>query len=212
MNQTKPALRLVDDQEQVGPAPIPKRRTTIPLKWIIASLAVACVAAPWLVGPRCPNQIVIATGQSDGAYFRFANEYKKGLAKHGITLDIRQTAGSLENIELLQNGEVSLAMVQGGIGDSSNSEFQSLASLYPEPVWIFFRDEVSIKKISDMKGLRIAIGPEGSGVRSVAMDLLGDNCIANDQTTTFSGESNSHAVGKLKNGEIDAAFFVSTLR
>ena len=201
-------LRYISDPEEADHAPKSRDRKEIPFKWLLLSLVFACLATPWLIGPRCPDRIVIATGQPDGAYFRFANEYKKRLAKHGVTLEVRETAGSVENLELLQNEEVSIAMVQGGTGDSSVSDSRSLVSLYPEPVWIFYREENSIEKISDLNGLRIAIGPEGSGVRSIALELLGDNGIVDCETTTLSDESNSQAVENLKSGQIDAAFFV----
>jgi TRAP-type uncharacterized transport system substrate-binding protein len=53
------------------------------------------------VEPAPPNQIVIATGTPEGAFFAYGNEYSKILAKHGVTLKVRETAGSAENIRLL---------------------------------------------------------------------------------------------------------------
>lgn len=60
----------------------------------------ALLATPWLLGPRCPNHVVLATGSQDGAYFAFANRYREILAKEGITLELRTTAGSVENSRL----------------------------------------------------------------------------------------------------------------
>ena len=51
----------------------------------------ALFAAPWLVGPRCPDRISIATGGKDGAYFAFAQRYRDILAPQGITLDVIST-------------------------------------------------------------------------------------------------------------------------
>ena len=55
------------------------------------------------VNPAPPRTVVIATGQQDGAYFLFAERYRELLAADGIELQIRQTAGSIENIRLLED-------------------------------------------------------------------------------------------------------------
>jgi TRAP-type uncharacterized transport system substrate-binding protein len=70
------------------------------------------------VNPAAPRTVVIATGQEDGAYFLFAERYRELLAAEGIELQIRQTAGSVENIRLLEDesSDVDLAFVQGGVG------------------------------------------------------------------------------------------------
>jgi len=89
------------------------------------------------VNPAPPRSIVIATGQQDGAYFKFAERYRDLLATEGIELQIRQTAGSVENIGLLEDESsgVDLALVQGGVGAQAGpGKIVSLASLYFEPL------------------------------------------------------------------------------
>ena len=76
-------------------------------KWgfILLVLLLAFAAAPWLIGPQLPKRVVIATGRDDGAYVQFAEKYKEVFAQDGIELEIRKTAGSVENVRLVQNGE-----------------------------------------------------------------------------------------------------------
>jgi hypothetical protein len=84
------------------------------------------------VEPAPPRKIVIGTGDKSGAYYAFAQRYKEILARDGITLEVRSTAGSGENLKLLTNPEsgVDIALVQGGIGDpASQPGLHSLASL-----------------------------------------------------------------------------------
>ncbi|MGI9517789.1 MAG: TAXI family TRAP transporter solute-binding subunit [Pirellulaceae bacterium] len=176
--------------------------------WLICIVAFA--ATPWLLGPRCPDRIVIATGPTDGAYFAYANEYKKILATHGITLEVRATEGSLENQSLLDadDGTVSLAIMQGGTGDAHSSELESLASLYPEPVWLFSRDE-PFNEITQLRGKRIAVGRESSGTRAIALQLLEDSAVRDgDGETRLMNLGPREACEQLKSGEIDAAFIV----
>jgi TRAP-type uncharacterized transport system substrate-binding protein len=61
---------------------------------------------------------VIATGHPDGTCCLFARQCREILARNGIELQTRTTAGSIENLALLQDeeGNASLAFVQGGSG------------------------------------------------------------------------------------------------
>ncbi len=191
------------------------RRTVT--RWGPALLVTVCaiLATPWLLGPRCPKHVVIATGGQDGAYFAFANRYRQILAKEGITLELRTTAGSVENSRLLRDGEsdVSLALIQGGItSNDETNDFESLASLYLEPVWVFCRSNEPIDDLEQLRDKRISIGPEGSGTHAIALKLLGDNKLAPesdsaDDTIIFDWTT-SESVAGLKSGTIDAAFFV----
>jgi TRAP-type uncharacterized transport system substrate-binding protein len=47
------------------------------------------------------RHVVIATGRSDGDYHRYAEIYRERFAKEGITLEVWETSGSVENIHLL---------------------------------------------------------------------------------------------------------------
>lgn len=187
----------------------PQRKSIQLWHWAVATILIAVLLAPWLIGPSCPTHLVIATGQSDGAYFKFANQYKTLLAEQGITLEVRETAGSIENLQLLGSGDVDIAMVQGGTSPVKPAGFVSLTSLYPEPIWVFFRADCQIETLADLENKRVAIGALGSGVRSVALTLLADSGIyEGDAGTSLFSISSAEAASQLKTGQIDAAFFV----
>ena len=175
----------------------------------------ALLATPWLIGPPCPSRIEIATGSEEGAYFAFAHKYREILATEGITLDVRTTAGSVENSRLLraEAGDVTLALIQGGTATTAaTGELESLASLYLEPIWVFCRSDNPIDSLEQLRGKRIAIGPKGSGTRAIALKLLGDNRMdpgANQADgTEFVDWETAEAYEGLKSGKIDVAFFV----
>lgn len=162
--------------------PKDKERSWLKTWWLpLATLLVALIATPWLIGPACPRKIVIATGSRTGAYFAFAQQYREILARDGIELEIRNTAGSIENTQLLMTKDsgISLAIIQGGTAtEKSMPELRSLASLYKEPIWVFYRGDKTIERLTDLRGKQIAVGAEGSGTRAVALDLLQENHIA----------------------------------
>ncbi len=164
------------------------------------------------VQPAPPDRMVMSTGRKDGAYYLFAQKYRDVLARSGITLEIRTSAGSLENVERVDKGEVDIAFVQGGTYPSKyRQHLLSLGSLYYEPLWVFYHSPTQVSQIIDLNGKRIAVGEEGSGTRAVAELLLEENGIRRSPTvlSSLGGRDASNALLKR---EVDAAFFIASPR
>jgi TRAP transporter TAXI family solute receptor len=161
--------------------------------------------------PAPPGHIVIATGEANGGYHRFARQYQDYMAKEGITLEIVATQGSVDNINRLRRGEVDIAFVQGGTApnDAQNLKLESLASLYYEPLWLFHKVGLQLDRVGELPGLQVAVGAETSGTFSLTSLLLSDNKINHSNVTWLSLDANE-AVQKLQQRQIDAAFFVSS--
>jgi TRAP transporter TAXI family solute receptor len=180
----------------------------------ILILLVGFLLAYQFVEPAPPQSITIGTGSPGGAYFDYAKTYRKLLAEDGIELKLRNTAGSAENLKLLgvESGGVDIAFVQGGLKHlSKTGQLVSLGSLFFEPLWIFHRKGIEVKRLPDLKGLRVAIGKEGSGTRILATHLLGLNEITKENTRLLS-IGYQKAADMLLNKELDVAIFVSTHR
>lgn len=176
---------------------------------IILALA-GCFVAWQFVNPAPPDSITIATGQQGGAYLMFAERYQAMLAKERITLNILETAGSLENLQLLDNDSVDIAFVQGGLASTAgNPDLLSLASLYYEPLWVFYRGAETLTRLTELQSRRIAAGEPDSGTYALAMTLLEDNQINSDDILPVGGEQAAEA---LISGNVDAAFFVASVQ
>ena len=166
----------------------------------------------YFVDPIPPRRLSIGCGPPDGQNFIYAQAYQKILAKQGIELKLRNTAGSVENLNLLANASegVDVAFVQGSMKSlAQNTDLESLGSLFFEPLWIFHRNQLSLRRMPDLKGLRIAVGEEGGGTKILALRLLELNGI-NPQNTELLSIGYQKAAGMLLAGEVDVAFFVST--
>ena len=182
--------------------------------WIILIVGIGFVVAYQFVQPAPPNRLTITTGSDSGAYYQFAKRYATILARNGVTLEVKTSAGSLENIERLKSGEAELGFVQGGVvspkedqDPPNESGLLSLGSLFYEPVWIFYRDEKRLDRLSELRGKRVAIGQEGSGVRQLAQQLLDANEIPVDhKLLSLSGLGAAEA---LQLGQIEAAFIIA---
>ena len=180
--------------------------------WGLLALIIAAgfVAAYQYVGAPPPEHIRMATGMEAGAYYSFGQRYARLLAADGITLEVIPTAGSVENLELLKRGEVSLALVQGGCATEADREqLQSLGSLFLEPLWVFTRSEGTLRRLSELKGKRMAVGETGSGTHLLSTRLLAVNGITHANAELVRADT-PEAVQSLSDGAVDAAMFVAS--
>lgn len=87
-----------------------------------------------------PRRFTILTGREGGGYYQAALEYQRIAKEKGFDLQIRTTSGSVEALKLLEDGEAEIGFVQGGIAvDADPAVLSTMASVFYEPVWIFYR-------------------------------------------------------------------------
>lgn len=170
------------------------------------------VVAYQFVEPAPPRQLTLTTGGESGAYYLFGKRYAEILARNGVALEVKTSAGSYENLDRIGRGEADAALVQGGIpapgaGDDDTST-SSLGSVAYEPVWVFYRGERTFDKLHQLVGLKIAVGAEGSGVRGLALQLLSANEMATDSKHLLP-LAGLKAAEALQRGGIDAAFIIA---
>jgi uncharacterized protein len=196
-----------------------RKRALVMWGWILGScLAVLIATYMMFVEPPPPRKIVIASGGQNGAYFRYAQKYAEELQKEGLSVEVRETAGSVENLRLLgeEGSGVAVAIVQSGVASPEEVQrFYALGSLYREPLWVFHRGDIRIERLSQLAGKRIGVGPPGSGTNAIAMQLLAVNGLIEskspmkDSRAVLVNESVAVAAKALQKGELDAAFFVA---
>lgn len=168
------------------------------------------VVAYQFVEPAPPKKMTIASGSTDGAYFANAKKYQQIFAKEDIELEIVETSGSVENLKLLTEKKVDIGFLQGGIGNEKEQpQLQGLASLYLEPLWIFVSKDLQVTSLLDLVGKRVAIGPEGSGTRQVAMQLLADNNLTGHSGLDLLPLGGSEGAKELLAQNIDVLFLIT---
>jgi hypothetical protein len=157
-----------------------------PRQRVVAGMLVALLTAvgAWalirFLSPDPPRSVRMSTGAQDGAYHQFALKYQRLLRENGITLELRPSTGSVENLQRLHDGSVSVALVQGGLGfpavdplsGDAHTPLRALATVAHEPVWIFSHSLDLSPGLGALKGKRVAVGPAGSGNRKLALQLL----------------------------------------
>lgn len=175
---------------------------------------VVLVVAWFFVEPAPPKRIVIAVGAKDGAYWQFAQQYAEVFKQHGIELELRKTAGSLDNYrQLIAENDIHVAIVQGGSVPEEireSNQLESIASLYLEPVWVFYRGDELITEVRQLKGNSIAVGRKNSGTEALSRLLLKENGVEIVKKGRFVSIGGEEAKAQLQAGKIDSAFFVTS--
>ena len=174
-------------------------------------LGISWLALAYFV-PLPPSDITLATGRKGTTFNYFGERYRERFARAGIKLTLRETAGALENFRLLQdaNSGVHIAFVIGGISDRRQAPEVSSTGphLQCSVLGLLLLSADSLDGLQQLKGKRIAVGPEGSGARYTAERVLSKADI-NSQSARLLPLAGDVAVDALNEGKVDAAFIVS---
>jgi TRAP transporter TAXI family solute receptor len=153
----------------------------------IAAILVAALAWPGAgrTGEaHWPDTLTIGTASPGGTY----HVYGEGLArlltrKLGLPVAMRETEGPVENLRLLESGEVQLAFVTLGIaqqgwngsgdwtGGRQLRRARALFPMYDTPFQFVVRSDASAQAVADLAGKQVGIGPQG-GTGGVYTPLL----------------------------------------
>ncbi|MFN4003955.1 MAG: TAXI family TRAP transporter solute-binding subunit [Hylemonella sp.] len=183
---------------------------------LLASLLLAL--AYWWLDPMPPRTVTLATGPARSAYDELGQRYARALAAQGITVRLRSTEGSRDNLRLLQEGAVDIGFVQGGsseAGARADEGLLALGQLFVEPIWLFYREEAArrsqrsaVGALTELQGWRLDVGPAGSGAAQLMQRLFEINRI-DPARLQLSQLQQTQAVMALLDGRIDALVLVS---
>ena len=183
------------------------------LYWIAAALILLTIVGTvaWL-RPLPPRVVLMSTGTAGSDYDLYARQYQAILKRAGVQLQLVPSAGPIENLKRLNDPRsgVMVAFVQGGLTSAAQSpDLESLGTVFYEPFWFFLHSGIELQRPSDLRGKRVAIGPEGSGTRHLAQRFLELNGVTEDQLQLLPLPATEAADALLK-GEIDAAAMVGS--
>jgi len=164
------------------------------------------------------NTIRLATGSSKGVYYPLGQGIAEIAHRIGIEIIPLTSQGSLENLKWLDKGNAELAIVQSdtlfkavhGVQPFTQKypNLMGLAVLYVEAVHIFVRNPINIKKLEDLRGKRISIGPAGSGTAANAIVLLEAAGVTANEFQLIQ-QSIDESLTALRLGTVDVVFFTS---
>ncbi len=164
------------------------------------------------------EKIFLATGSETGTYYSFGIALGQVLKdKAGQEFGVQSTGASKANIQLVADGDVSMAIVQNDVMDYAYNGtntfaaegaiqgFSAVATLYAEVVQIVAKP--GITSVADLKGKTVSVGDAGSGTEFNAQQIFEAYGMTfddiNKQSLGFTDSAD-----KFKDGQLDA-FFVT---
>ena len=163
----------------------------------------------WAFFLRSYGKAVLSTGQEGGTYTVLGTEFS-GIVRTGknrFELEVVGSKGTVQNLSLLEKGEVDFAFVQSGLEGSQR--VRTVAKLYDEVLHVMVHRDSGRTHLSDLKGACISLGAKGSGSRVVGIDLLEHFGVEVFQEKPLEPRE---AIEALKKKEIDAVFLVTALQ
>ena len=159
-----------------------------------------------------PNQITISAGPPGSSFEISAQRYLTNLpANSGVKLVILPSEGSEQNLDRLEDKtqKVDVGFVQVGITNGlKTNHLVSLGSIQYVPMLVFYRAAQPVELLSAFAGQRLDVGPQGSGTRDLALQLLALNGIKPGGTTTLLDLSGEEGAQQLLAGKVDVLFLM----
>ncbi|MFF0297464.1 TAXI family TRAP transporter solute-binding subunit [Kitasatospora sp. NPDC004614] len=158
-----------------------------PLVRVLAVLLlVVAGASGWWVssartgsGPR--GEAAFATGVPRGVYDRYGVLLKDSMrsAMPGVKVRLDNSEGSLDNLKRLVSGQDDFAIATADAvasflkdQDRPKPDLRAIARLYDDYMQLVVPADSPVKTVSDLRGLRVGVGQDGSGVNLVTKRLL----------------------------------------
>ena len=178
---------------------------------VILMIVIVCGLGYKLADPAPDRNIYMSTGPANSSYERFAKLYAEELAKNQVTLHFVNSQGSQENLQRISDpdSEVEVGFVRSGSTDPAFAEDKgliSLGSLFYEPIWIFYQSPKEFDTISQLKGKRVNLGAEGTGIHRIFSQILVANNMRDEDVQILRVEDNQ-ATEDFQKGKIDVLVF-----
>lgn len=191
----------------------------------LAGLALGAIlfAGAGLDTALAQQNIAIATGGTGGVYYPMGGGMANVLSKHlpGVQATARVTGGSVDNLKLIgsDQSEVAFSMVDAALDASKGQDkfkgnpldVKTLMVLYPNRMHVVSVEGRGIEKMSDLKGKRVSTGSPGGATEVMAFRVIEAAGLDRDKDMKRERLGVAESVNALKDGKIDAFFWVGGL-
>jgi TRAP-type uncharacterized transport system substrate-binding protein len=155
-------------------------------------------------------KVAILSGSVDGNYHAIVERIRAEAQRRRAHVEDRPSAGSIENIARLHAArrtcDVQFALVQDGLSWPEDHTFQLIGRLpVPESFVVLGREADRIATVAALRGMRVGIGPEGSGTAYVGRQLIAQLSGLDLKVTT---QPLQDQLAMLERGEIDLGAMV----
>ena len=133
------------------------------------------------------SQFIMGTGGTSGTYYPLGGALSQIITDHSggkVACVAQATGASVENLNLLNVGDIDLALVQNDTADYAKhgtmffkaplTNVVGICRIYPEHIQIAVGANSDIKTFADFKGKNISVGAPGSGTEANARQIFGE--------------------------------------
>lgn len=181
-------------------------------RWVLFALgAVALIAIGAQLWNRRPETLVIATAQPGSVAHDVALQFAEIVARESrdLRLEVLPSAGSVENLRLLQAREVDLAIAQADVPAGPDARLMVL--LFSQLFHIIVRDSIEAESFADLAGLRLGVPAVDSGGYQSLQGLLAYYQLGEQDFAAFEHLSSQAMIDAFNAGEVDALFLVGLI-
>src|ERR1700733_6225005 len=170
---------------------------------VIAGLA----AAIWQRSKT--EHLTLAAGASSGESYILGNALKTVVERHypRIRIKLLETGGTVENLQMLEDGQAQLATAQADIAPGTRG--RSLAVLYDDTFQLMVAKDSRAQSLVDLQGQPIALAQSGGQFQSFLRVV--EHFGLHQADFRFVGSNDEAAAEAFLNGRADAIFRVRAI-
>ncbi|MEW9503097.1 TAXI family TRAP transporter solute-binding subunit [Jeotgalibacillus marinus] len=199
---------------------------------MLASLLVVLSACSPGGGTGDGNQfITIATASTGGTYYPIGvglgNLWSQELKEEGINASGQSSAGSIENIDLMKEGEAHFSILQGLMTDQAYNgegsfegkayeDLRTISMIWPNVEHFVLKDsEIETGTIADIEGTSFSVGPQASGTEQSTLVIMEGLGLTKDHITPeylgYDDTISAMRDGRLDGGSLPAGVPVAAI-
>jgi TRAP-type uncharacterized transport system substrate-binding protein len=156
-----------------------QRLTKVLWKWVapaVGLIGLAVAAFAYFHTPREHSyELSLTGGELLSTRNGVARALQANLAHHRLKIDIRETPGSEEALDMVNDHALDLALVQGGLHFENRPNVRQAATLQVEPLHLVVKSELAdlvAARLTALDGKTVNLGSFGSGTHSLAIEVL----------------------------------------
>ncbi len=199
---------------------------------LVAAMLTGCSSqsktqAPAATGEKSVKgaMVNVATATTGGVYYPLGNAMAKMWTdKLGVKGSAQATAGTPQNITLLEKKEAEVAFAQNGVvavayrgegqfKDHANKDLRAMTYLYPNVMHFIVRKDSGINSIKDLAGKKIVPGTVGSATEINTKEMIGEYDLDYSSKKNIKADfvGYNEAADLMKNKQADAAMIAGGL-
>jgi TRAP transporter TAXI family solute receptor len=153
-------------------------------------------------------EFLLGAGETGGFFNEFAALLAKTVETAGADFRLipRPSAGTAENLQLLREGRVNLALALADAAAAGPEGLESVGRIYQNYFQLAVPAGSSIRRMSELKGKVVSLGPDNSGTQFTGLRILNASGLTT-RDITLRPVPLTDVIGAMGRGEIQAALF-----